>query len=76
MILALVSTILTLLVDKYLVAKTDVRNESDFKMVLLKFSKIIFRIVWSFVGVCVGAIVLKTRESSSLGILTASGAYG
>jgi hypothetical protein len=76
MTLALVSTILTLLVDKYLVAKRDVRNESDFKMVLLKFSKIIFRTVWSFVGVCVGAIVLKTRESSSLGILTASGAYG
>lgn len=45
-------------------------------MVLLKFSKILFRILWSFVGVCVGAIVVKTRGSSNLLLLEDVNAHG
>ncbi len=75
MTLALVSTIVTVLADKYLVAKTTVRNESDFKMVLMKFSKILFRIVWSLVSVCVGAIVVTTRDDTGLWLLSDSGKH-
>lgn len=44
-------------------------------MVLFKFSKILFRIIWSFLAVCIGAIVVKTRDGSALGLVD-SGAYG
>jgi heme/copper-type cytochrome/quinol oxidase subunit 2 len=44
-------------------------------MVLLKFSKILFRILWSFVGACIGAIVVKTRNGASLALLSTSGDY-
>jgi hypothetical protein len=44
-------------------------------MVILKFSKIIYRILWSFVGVCIGAMVVKGRDSSSLYLLS-SGSHG
>lgn len=44
-------------------------------MVIFKFSKIIYRIIWSFVGVCIGAMVVKGRDSSSLFLLT-SGSHG
>lgn len=69
MTLSLFSTIVTVLVNKYLVVKTTVRNESDFKMVLMKFSKILFRIVWSFLSVCIGAIVVTTRDNTSVWLL-------
>lgn len=74
--MTLVSTIVTLVVNKYLVADTSVRNESDFKVVLMKFSKILFRIVWSFVSVSVGAIVVATRKSSEFDILIEESEYG
>jgi len=44
-------------------------------MILLKFSKILFRILWSFIGVCVGAIVAKTRSSSDLVLLDDSASH-
>jgi hypothetical protein len=69
MTMALFSTFVTIIANKYLVTKTNVRNESDFKMVLMKFSKILFRIIWSFIGVCIGAIVAKTRSSTDLPLL-------
>lgn len=69
MVMALVSTIVTIIANKYLITTTSVRNESDFKMVLMKFSKILFRIIWSFIGVCIGVIVVKTRSTSDLALL-------
>lgn len=72
MTLSLFSTIVTVLVNKYLVVKTTVRNESDFKMVLMKFSKILFRIIWSFLSICIGAIVVTTRDNTSLWLLNDS----
>jgi hypothetical protein len=69
MTMTLVSTLVTLVVNKYLVSDTNVRNESDFKVVLTKFSKILFRILWSFISVSIGAIVVATRKSSDIDIL-------
>lgn len=69
MTLSLLSTIVTVLVNKYLVVKTTVRNESDFKMVLMKFSKILFRILWSLLSVCVAAIVIATRTNATLWLM-------
>lgn len=76
MTMTLVSTIVTLVVSKYLVSDGSVRNESDFKVVLTKFSKILFRILWSFISVSIGAIVVATRNSSVIGILTEESDYG
>jgi hypothetical protein len=70
--MAFFSTIITIIIDKYLVAKTTVRNESDFKMVLMKFSKILFRIICSLLSVCVGAIVVTNRDNNSLWLLNDS----
>jgi uncharacterized membrane protein len=42
----------------------------------MKFSKILFRILWSFIGICVGAIVAKSRSSSDLVLLDDSGSHG
>jgi hypothetical protein len=44
-------------------------------MVLFKFSKILFRIIWSFLAVCIGAIVVKTRDGSSVWLID-SGSHG
>lgn len=44
-------------------------------MVLMKFSKILFRIVLSLLSVCVGAMVVDGREGSALGILNDTDAY-
>ncbi len=69
MTMTLVSTIVTLVANKYLVSDANARNESDFKVVLTKFSKIVFRILWSFISVSIGAIVVVTRKSSEFDIL-------
>lgn len=45
-------------------------------MVLMKFSKILFRILWSFVSVCIGAIVVKTRSDSAFDLLIDDTEYG
>ena len=76
MTMALISTIVTLVVNKYLVRENSVRNDSDFKVVLIKFSKILFRILWSFISVCIGAIVVQTRSTSGLSLLTDESQYG
>ncbi len=43
---------------------------------MTKFSRILFRILWSFISVSIGAIVVATRNSSDIDILTEESDYG
>lgn len=44
-------------------------------MVLMKFSKILFRILWSFLSICIAAIVVATRNNTSLWLLNDSATH-
>ena len=70
MVVAMLATILTLVFDKYVFQKTEVRDEEDIKMIIFRYSKIIWRILLSFVGCCVAAIIVSEREGSTLELLT------
>ena len=75
MTITLISTIVTLVVNKYIVSEATVRNELDFKIIMMKYSKILFRIIWSFVSVSIGAIVVNSRSSSGFNFLNDTGDY-
>lgn len=42
---------------------------------MFKYSKLLFRIIFSLVGVCIAAIVIATRESNVNVVLLTKGSY-
>lgn len=65
MVMVFVSSILTLIVHKHLMISSDTSSESKFKIFMNYFGKVIFRIVFAFLGSITASIVVATRENTT-----------
>ncbi len=65
LILAALSTIITLIVHKYFLTQSETEAESAFKVMMRTYGKIVYRILFSLLGSIVAAIVVSTRNGQS-----------
>jgi hypothetical protein len=65
LILAAVSTIVTLIVHKYFLTQSETEAEGAFKVMMRSYGKIVYRILFSFLGSIIAAIAVSTRNAQS-----------
>jgi len=70
--MSLVSTIITLIIHKYFITDSQSNAESAFKFLMINYSKIIYRILWSFLGIIVTSIVVATRSGLTPNLLSSA----
>jgi hypothetical protein len=69
-IMASIASIGTLVVHKYFLTVSETESESIFKMIMRNYSKVIFRIVFSFLGIIITSIVVATRDGYTPALLS------
>lgn len=67
-----VSTILTLIIHKYFLTNSESDAESVFKTMMMSYAKIIYRILFSVLGIIIAAIVVATRSGQSPELLSST----
>jgi hypothetical protein len=70
--MSLISTIATLMIHKHLTNIAQSNTESAFKFLMINYSKIIYRILWSFLGIVVASIVVATRSDLTPALLSSN----
>ena len=63
MVMVSLSTIATLIINKYFLTAASTESESAFKTMMINYGKIAYRILFSFIGIIIGSIVVATREN-------------
>ena len=68
-VMASLSTIATLIIHKYFLTASATESESAFKTMMINYGKIVYRILFSFLGIIVAAIVVSTRSNRNPALL-------
>ena len=71
MVLACLSTILTVVIHKYFITASDSDEESAAKVIMKNYSKVVFRIIFAFLGSIIASIVVASRNGYTPELLTA-----
>ena len=71
MVLCCLTSIVTLVVHKYWITSSETNEESMFKVMMRNYSKVVFRILFAFLGSIIASIVVASRNGVTPELLTA-----
>lgn len=72
MVLAALSSILTLIIHKYFITRSDSEAESAFKVMMKNYAKIIYRVLFPFLGIITASIVVAARSDKTPALLSSN----
>lgn len=72
MIMSVLASIVTVVAHKYLLTNSENKNEGAFKQLMANYSKIIYRVIFSFLGIIITSIVVATRSNRTPALLSNS----
>lgn len=64
-VMACLSTIVTVVVHKYFITPSETDSESIFKTMMKNYAKIVFRIVFGILGSIIASIVVAARSGTT-----------
>jgi hypothetical protein len=72
MVMSLFSSIGTVIAHKYFMTSSESRKEDTFKQLMANYSKIIYRVLFSFIGIIIASIAVATRSNRTPELLNNS----
>jgi hypothetical protein len=71
MVMACISSILTVVIHKYFITASDSDEETIAKTMMKNYSKVVFRIIFAFLGSIIASIVVAARNGTTPELLAA-----
>ena len=63
MTMSVFASIVTVIAHKYILTNSENKSEGAFKQLMANYSKIIYRVLFSFLGIIIASIVVATRSN-------------
>jgi hypothetical protein len=70
MVLSCLAAIVTVVVHKYFITASDSDAESTFKVMMKNYAKVVFRVLFAFLGSIIASIVVAARNGTAPELLT------
>ena len=71
MVMACISSILTVVIHKYFITASDSDEETTAKSMMKNYSKVVFRIIFALLGSIIASIVVAARNGTTPELLAA-----